>query len=453
MLYAHVSDSKNSGTEGERSAYGELGLGATVPHVTNLQSTVPASGGGGYSPLGTGGGQPAGQPGGGAVPIAGTVGSTYRPGGRTTSPDAKGKAQGGATARNTFQATAQGSRVSMGKAAVPTSVRGQAGSKSTGFPAGGLFGLDDDFDRRPVESSGLSGFFNDLFKGNIAKAFTPPGGDFTRIKPLDVATLGVSQVLPQSVRTAIRYAGMAPVTVATFGLLPAPVSRKMFGLSPMESKYMEIAQKITRGVAATVATAGAATWLSTPASAGSTLATSGTSLPAASPQAMFAAEFGTAAPVAFPAPLAASPLSASSVYAAEFAAAPSVAPSIFATAPSFVPAGLEVAAPGSTSWLAAHPVTSKTLGILGTTVLSTVAQKLLQNPMIPGAPGGSSGGTIVEMGGSAPGQVVPLFLGGGSGGGGSSESAPEVLSSPLVPVTLAGLAIAGMIYYRRKRKS
>ena len=120
--------------EAQRSEFGELGLGATVPHIANLS----INSGGGYSTQSTGGGVPSGE-----TSVGGTIGSTFRPGGRTTSPEIRGSvgSKGGSIGRSTFQATGQGARISMGKSGVPTALKGRAGSHVSQFPVGGLFAL------------------------------------------------------------------------------------------------------------------------------------------------------------------------------------------------------------------------------------------------------------------------------------------------------------------------
>lgn len=467
MLYAHVADAKNSASESDRSEYGELGLGAVVPHAANLQSTpTGAPGGGGYGVLGVGGGQPAGQPG-GTVPIAGTAGTGYAPVGRTTSPifkTGKNSDKGGkSTARNVFQASAQGSRVGEGSAAVPTALKGQAGSKSSGFPVGGLYGLhglNSLSGSKPLDDvSGLSGFFNDLFKGNISKAFTPPGGKITRIAPL----ASIAQVLPTPVRTAIRYAGAVPFT-ATVGLFtPASVPRQIFGLSPTESKYQEIGAKVARVVAATVATAGAAAYLM-PASAPA-LGPGTTAIGGYAPSTAFVGSGGGAVPLATVGGHGAAGAYTAASWAP--AAIPTAAgvPSIgvvtgvTASSPLGVSAaGVPVQA-GSSTWLAAHPVTAAIGKTVGTVTLATLAQKVLQGPGQPGSQSAyESGGTVVDMGGAgqSQGQPMPIILGGGgsSGGGSSDPGITDPLVSASLPMIVAGGAIVFVVAYKLlKRKS
>lgn len=450
MLYAHVADAKNAGSESDRSEYGELGLGAVVPHVANAS----ISSGGGLTTQGTGGGIPAGS-----TPVAGTVGSTYKPAGRTTSPDAKGKAQAGSVGRNTFQASAQGSRVSMGKAAVPTALRGQAGSRSSGFPAGGLYGLDNDYDI--PEDAGLSGIFGKIAKWG-KRTVTPPGG---WSKPrFDKIQLGapVARVLPTPLRTAARYIGMAsPVGLIQIGLSPASASRRIWGLSPTESKYVEMGAKAIRVTAAVVGTVGAAAYLM-PAAAPA-IGPGTTAIGGYAPAGAFTGAGGASVPFAT-----VGGQGAAGAYSAA-AWAPAALPStvgipsigvitgVTASSPlGFSAAGVPVQA-GSASWLATHPVTAGIGKAVGTTALSVAAQKILQGPgQAPSPTSYESGGVVVEGGGSqAQPQNLPIILGGGSGGGAPADSvATEALASTSLPMIVAGSAIVFVIGYKLlKRKS
>lgn len=446
MLYAHAGDAKNVSNEAGRSDFGELGLGAVVSHPANLQSTVPASGGGGYTVQGTGG-QPAGQPGGGAVPVAGSM--AYAPVGRTTSPvPAIGKRDSGkAVSRNVYQATGQGSRIAQGKAAVPTALRGQAGSKSKDFPAGGLYGLDGLADlagSKPFpDEGGLSGFFNDLFKGNIAKAFTPPGGKINRIAPL----APLAKILPTPVRTAIRYAGAAPYTVTVGLFTPASVARRAFGLSPAESRIQEMAAKASRVVAAVVATAGLAKVGYAAYAGGSNAAALGPGTGASglqiAPSALTGAQGASAASVA---PLSAGYSTAAvggqTLAASSAASAAATSAKIAAAMPASLPG-----ASGSSAWLA---TAGKAAGFVGKTAVEVTAAGIVAKMLNP-TPAGSqtayeSGGTVVDLGGGSlapqP-QSLPFAMGGGgSTGGGSSESPAEMLAGPSLPLVIAVVGIA-----------
>lgn len=97
------------------------------------------------------------------------------------------------------------------------------------------------------------------FFGDIAKTWD---------KTVGQAGKEVAKVLPQPVRKAVRYTGVATTAILSGGLLPTSVVRKSFGLSPGESSQAEIGLKVTRGITAAVLTAGTASYIAGPSSVG-----------------------------------------------------------------------------------------------------------------------------------------------------------------------------------------
>ena len=334
----------------------------------------------------------------------------------------------------------------------------------------------------PVDDPGLSGFFNDLFKGNIAKAFTPPGGKINRIQPLGF----VAKVLPTPVRKAFRYSGAA--VQSTFApVLSGAQQRRAFGLNPSESKVFMKWQQGARIAAAVIATYGTASYLATPAA--STVGAAGAA-PAGAPLGFAAAPtytgFGSAAyaPAGFATPAsfggagtAISPVAYASPSILGAAASDGISTSLAlptATAPTGFGSSGYLASQGVVAPTAfgAAPVasspgflsaTGKALGsgakFVGKTFVTTTAAGYVARMMNPQQPGQTyvegEGGYLVDGSGQAqdPGQATPYIIGGGGSGGSGEQSSEEILAGPSLPIIIAVVGVAVTIGVKALRKS
>ena len=395
--------------------YGDDNLGAIVPHQANLTVPTGGGGGGGLGPLGGGGGGSI-PPGEQSVAGSGGAGSALNPIGRTTIIYVPGVGQ-----RGTFQPTAQGSRVTMGTGGLATTM--QPMGVSGQYPTGGLYsrrmmGLTQPWDAPGL--SGLDGFFGDV------------GNFFGK---------------------AIRYVPAA--FVAPFA--PASFTKRVFGLTPRESKGYEIGAKTARGVAAAVATVAGGYYLYGLHAANAPLMVSG--MPAAAPLAP-----GALPPIvgqgALAAKIAASPSGMALAGTSNLAAmsAPAVASTghvAWAAGALAGPAPL-AAAPWYAGAGAALLTGAKYVG--GTLLVGKVLEGLRAVPGMAPAPqesGGGGGGTNINVE-AAPPIFIPVSSGGGGGGGGGEAPVePEFkLAGMNLPTLLivGGLGVTVLVTAMRGRK-
>ncbi len=454
MLYS-LSAGVNAAPHSQDSDYGDdyapapggislSGLAAVVPHKAN----VVVSSGGGYVPQGSGG-----LPAGGETSVAVTGGGVFYPVGRTTSPfTASGKP--GGVARNRFQPSSQGARISRGGGPLTHISRGSGHA----FPAGGLYGLSG--------HDGMGDFFGDVgnwFKNRV----TPPGGNFARITPIPA---NIRNVIPSAIKTPIRYAGAIATAPLWVPFATGSQQRRLFGLNAKESRIFMKGAQFARIAAATVLTAGAAKWAwglraatVTPGSAylpGSVGLKGGAvgAKFAGTSQVATAAQFGgPALPAAVAAPASAGLTPA----AVTFATPAQIAGASVANA---VPASVSLTTPavsyGAASVGAAPAVGGGFLTAVGAglkTTAATISTALLPimvlkavggqggGMMIPGSEGG---GTSVMVGsGERPAESAGGYYSGGGGGAPSGSSEP-ILAGPSLPMILVVGGLAATIGYK-----
>ena len=399
------------------AGYYDEGLGAIVPHQANL--TVPTGGGGGgLGPLGGGGGGTI-PPGEQSVAGSGGAGSALNPIGRTTIVYLPGVGQ-----RGTFQPTAQGARITMGTGALATTMSPMGVSGE--YPTGGLYSRRMMSLRQPWDAPGLSGLDGlDGFFGDVGNFFGK----------------------------AIRYVPAA--FVAPFA--PASFTKRVFGLTPRESKGYEIEAKTVRGVAAVLATFGVGKLAYGAYTAKAAVAVKGAGLaaPAVTSQSTAAALLSTApatsltaltAPVAVSTPM----MGTASLVAGGMSSMPVAAPLT-----GFLTVGVPATAPWYAGAGAALLTGAKYVG--GTLLVGKVMEGLRAVPGMAPAPqeAGGGGGPTINVEAPAPVYIPVSSGGGGGGGGGEAPVEPEfMLAGMNLPTLLivGGLGVTVLVTALRSRR-
>ena len=384
------------------------GLGAIVPHSSNIKGSYSGGGGGGQG----------GQGGGGGAPIAPLVGNNARTGFRPND--------------NTTQAFSPGKN----------------GKRSSRFRPSGIASRSstpgDSFQRRQQYYSGLGGLGSWFSHWTNVHTYLPPGGKLNRITPIPAS---IRRAVPSFIRRPIRYFGAGFQTIFA-SLLTGSQQRRFFGLSARESRVFMKGQQVFRIVDAAVLAAyggyayfGAASaevpvngalptsavWQG-PLLPGQAvmgpLPAAASAIPASSSvtaQAMYASEFGTSTPAqAAAAQAAVAPVAVGAAAAPAVAVTPVAGSGVLGSVASF--AALRLLTPGQAAAQVGQP------GQPG-----QAAQ--------PGQPG-------------QPGQVMS----GGGGGGVDPGSLPAAIqaaqadaASPSFIVGGTVLAVAAIVYFRGHR--
>jgi hypothetical protein len=248
--------------------------------------------------------------------------------------------------------------------------------------------------------------------GWIKDRLTPPGGNILRIQPIPVQ---IRNLIPTPVRTAVRYAGAAQQTFM-LPFLTGSAQRRVFGLSPAESRVFMKGQQVSRIVSAVVVTGGLA----------------------------------KVGPAAF----AATPTGSATV------GAQSLTPAQYASVVG--PGNTLTAASSSTPYMTVAPPVTELTGtkFVGKTAVQTAASVAVAQATMPR--GGAGGETVAELPygapvySSAPAEQLPeapaLPWGGGSSSGAAGEALEPMLAGSSLPLTMAAAGVGLLILARARRQ-
>jgi hypothetical protein len=307
--------------------------------------------------------------------------------------------------------------------------------------------------------------------GWIKDRLTPPGGNILRIQPIPVQ---IRNLIPTPVRTAVRYAGAAQQTFM-LPFLTGSAQRRVFGLSPAESRVFMKGQQVSRIVSAVVVTGGLAKV--GPAAFAATPTGSATVGAQSLTPAQYASVVGpgntlTAASSSTPYMTVAPPVTELTgtkfATAAAFSSTPagSAAPVTAGLSlpwePGFTAAAKAGAAaapqPGIASQLAKGALEAGKF--VGKTAVQTAASVAVAQATMPR--GGAGGETVAELPygapvySSAPAEQLPeapaLPWGGGSSSGAAGEALEPMLAGSSLPLTMAAAGVGLLILARARRQ-